>query len=516
MTALDRAKFYSELTPKEAAALFWDWRFWARPEQIAPTALPNGEPWSIWLVLAGRGFGKTRLGAEWVRDNICGRTPMSGGKWRRIALVAETAADARDVMAEGPSGILAVHPPEFRPKYEPSKRRIVWPNGAVATLFSAEDPEQLRGPEHEAAWCDEVAKWRYAQETWDMLQFGMRLGDNPQQLVTTTPRPIPLVREIMADRGTVTTRGATYDNMANLAPKFIERMRNKYEGTRLGRQELRAEILDDVPGALWTRDMLDAARLRPDPVTGAPPSLPDMVRVVVAVDPSGSSGEDGSADDIGIVVGGLGTDGLAYVLADESCNEGPSGWAKRAVNAYKYHQADVIVAETNYGGAMVELTVRSVDRNVNFKMVSASRGKVVRATPVAALYEQGRVRHVGAFAAMEDQLCSFTNTGYLGSGSPDRADALVWLLTELLLGGDSKMGMLDYAKRVSASVASGVARPHLTLMRAPAGTSTVYFSTGEFRNVGVDGCALVPAADLEPLIRAGWVVVTDVENTPVS
>lgn len=443
----EREIFLMGLTREEMTALRWDWRFWARPEQVEP---PGN--WSVWLAMAGRGFGKTRLGSEWIREQVCGRTPLEAGRASRIALIAETAADARDVMVRGSGGILDCHPPEFRPTYTPSLRKLEWPNGAVAHTYSAEDPEQLRGPEHDLAWSDELAKWRYAQETWDMLQFGLRIGDNPRQLVTTTPRPIQILRELLKDLdkpgGTVLTRGSTFDNAANLARKFIDKIRDKYDGTRLGRQELHAEILDDVPGALWTRAMLD--RRTPSNPKGAgmgpDEKLPEMRRIAIGVDPSGSSGEPtddaDASDDIGIVGAGLGVDGQYYALEDASVNLGPAGWARRVVDTYKRLGGDVIVGEVNYGGAMVEFTIRTVDRKVPYKSVTASRGKVVRAEPVAALYEQGRVRHVGTLAKLEDQMCSMTSYGYEGKGSPDRVDALVWALTELAFGTRTKGGQV--------------------------------------------------------------------------
>jgi len=423
-----RREALAGLSEAARAALRHHWQFWARPNQIAPPG-----DWRCWLVLAGRGFGKTRAGAEWIRAIACGPTPLAAGRHARIAIVAETAADARDVLVEGDSGILAVHPPAFRPRYEPSKRRLSWANGAVATLFNAIEPDQLRGPQHDAAWCDELAKWRYARDTWDQLQFGLRLGAHPQAVVTTTPRPIAVLREILAAAETVTTRGATADNAANLAPSFMAAMLGRYAGTRLGRQELEAEMLDDIPGALWTRAMLDRALVR---------VVPALQRVVVAVDPSGAAGPDGddptggnaAGDEIGIVVAGLGVDGRGYVLADRSCRLSPDGWARRAVEAYAEFGADRIVAERNFGGAMVEAVIRARDRNVAFRAVTASRGKTARAEPVAALYEQGRVGHVGAHVNLEEQLLAMTPTGYLGRGSPDRADALVWALSELMLG----------------------------------------------------------------------------------
>lgn len=417
-----RQEALASLTDRQCEALLWDWQFWARPNQLPPAG-----SWLTWLVLAGRGFGKTRCGSEWVRSVACGQTPLAAGTHRRIAIVAETAADARDVMVEGESGILSVHPPDFRPLYEPSKRRLTWPNGAVATLYNAVEPDQLRGPQHDAAVCDELAKWRYARETWDQLQFGLRLG-HPRQVVTTTPRPIPLLKEIIAAPNTAVTRGSTFDNRANLAPAFLAEVTRRYEGTRLGRQELNAEILDDLPGALWTREVIDKARVR---------QAPDLQRIVVAIDPSGTGGDSDDGDSIGIVIAGKGVDGRGYVLADRTCKLSPDGWGRRAVAAYREFKADRIIAERNFGGAMVEHVIRTVDRSVSYKEVVASRGKVARAEPVAALYEQGRVSHVGALPELEDQLCLMLPDGYAGEGSPDRADALVWALSELMVTGSS-------------------------------------------------------------------------------
>ncbi len=375
---------------------------------------PEGK-WTVWLVMAGRGFGKSRIGAEWVRGLV------EMGKAKRIALVGETAADARDVMVEGESGLLSIYPPGKRPRYESSKRRLTWSNGAIATTYSAEEPDQLRGPQHDGAWCDEIAKWRYP-DAWDQLMFGLRLGDDPRCVATTTPRPVKLIKELLADPSTVVTRGSTYENLANLAPSFAQKIIRKYEGTRLGRQELNAEVLEDVAGALWNRAMLDALRVK---------AAPFLARIVVAIDPAVSSGED--ADETGIVAAGVGSEGHAYVLSDGSGRYTPEGWAKEAVAMYRRFRADRVVGEVNNGGDMVEATLRVIDPGVSYRAVRASRGKVVRAEPIAALYEQGRVHHVGAFAQLEDQMCAFTTDfdrrayGY----SPDRVDALVWALTEL-------------------------------------------------------------------------------------
>jgi predicted phage terminase large subunit-like protein len=384
----------------------------ARPEQIPP----DGD-WDIWLILAGRGWGKTRTGAQWVREAV-----QNGA--RRIALIGETASDARDVMIEGVSGILSVYPVEAeRPLYEPSKRRLTWPNGAIATTFNATEPDQLRGPNFDLAWCDELAKWRYARETWDQLQFGLRLGDHPRVLVTTTPRPIELVKAIVAgSEGKVhITRGATMDNRSNLAAKFLEKIQLRYEGTRLGRQELRGEILGDIPNALWTYGQIEASRVRThDPLN----------RVVVSVDPAISNTED--SDEHGIIVAGVNHKSQeAYVLEDASMSGSPLEWARRAVNLYDTHQADAIVIEVNQGGDMVAQTLRSVRNNVKIKEVRATRGKHVRAEPIASMYEQGRVHHVGSFPALETQMTQMTTFGYEGAGSPDRVDALVWAMTDL-------------------------------------------------------------------------------------
>lgn len=435
----ERNQLLTALDPEARAALRWHWPFWARPNQLEPEG-----HWRVWAAIAGRGFGKTRLGAEWVRKVTCGPTPLSGGRHSRIAIIAETAADARDVLVEGDSGILAVHPPEFRPMYEPSKRRLTWANGAIATIFNAVEPDQLRGPQHDAALCDELAKWHYARETWDQLQFGMRLGSHPQIVVATTPRPIQILKEILDAPDTVVTRGTTLDNKDNLAPSFMAAIVSRFAGTRLGRQELDAEILEDVPGALWTRAMLDETRQK---------TRPDLRRVVVAVDPSGTKGDQGN-DEVGIVVAGIGFDERAYVLEDFSCNMSPQGWARRAIDAYALHGADVIVAESNFGGAMVEAVIRAADPNANVRTVTASRGKIARAEPVAALYEQKRVSHVGSFPALEDQLCAMTTNGYVGQGSPDRADAAVWALTELMLDRTPSAGFLAMIREDNAAKAA--------------------------------------------------------------
>ena len=396
----------ASLTQSQADDLLYDWRFWARPAQLAPPG-----DWLTWLVLAGRGYGKTRTGAEWIRAK------MESGLFRRAALVAPTTSDARDVVVEGESGILAICPPWNMPLYEATKRRLTWPNGARATLYSAEEPKRLRGPQHDIAWADELAAWKY-DETWDMLMFGLRAGPNPQVAVTTTPRPTPAIKDLVASATTVLTGGTTYENRANLAPQFYQRIVAKYAGTRLGRQELLAQILEDNPYALWKLTRIDELRTA---------AAPDLVRVVVAVDPSATGGKN--ADEAGIIAAGIGADGHGYILGDDTLRASPHGWGSKAVLAYHAHSADRIVAEVNNGGEMVELTIRTVDEGVAYKAVHASRGKRTRAEPVAALYEQGRVHHVGAFSKLEDEM-----TGWVpGAPSPNRMDALVWALTELML-----------------------------------------------------------------------------------
>jgi len=418
LLAGDVELLYHALGDGGSARLLDDWHLWARPEQLAP-----GGEWTSWLYMGGRGAGKTRAGAEWIRARV------ESGLGRRIALVAGTAADARNVMIEGESGLLAIASASDRPRFEPSKRRLTWPNGAVATLFSAEQPESLRGPQHDTAWCDELAKWKYLERAWDNLQLGLRLGRMPRQVITTTPRALAALKTIIARSDTVVTRGTSYDNRANLAPAYFAHIIRRYEGTRFGRQEINAELLDDVQGALWTRAMLDQARL------GESAAAPQMVRVVVGVDPSGTRGEDDRAS-IGIVAAGKGDDGLGYVLADFTCALSPAGWGRRVAEAASAHRADCVVAEGNFGGAMVESVLATANTSARVRMVTASRGKIVRAEPIAALYEQNRVRHAGVFGALEDQLVAFTTEGYVGEGSPDRADAMIWALTKLMLHQD--------------------------------------------------------------------------------
>lgn len=450
----------SELSLEARANLNYDWKFWARQNQIAPEG-----PWSTWLILAGRGFGKTRCGAETIRSLVCGTTPLSAGQCKRIALVAETASDARDVMVEGESGLLAVHPPSFKPLYEPSKRRITWPNGAIATLYNATEPDQLRGPQHDGAWCDELAKWQYCQETWDQLQFGLRLGDHPRTVVTTTPRPLPLIRRLVADPNVAVTRGATWDNAANMPASFIREIEEKYGGTRLGRQELEGEILNDIPGALWNREMIDTHRLKEAPA--------DLLRVIVAVDPATSNNE--GSDENGVVVVGLArdADGYArgYILEDASLKGSPEAWSRVAVRMFRKWSADKIVAEKNQGGDMVLSIIRAADRSVPVTLVHASRGKHVRAEPVSALYEQGRVHHCGRFDKLEDQMCLFSvdNLRSSNMGSPDRVDALVWGLTEIFDKITGRRKAPETKKDTVGTTVNGVWRPVGPLDDVPTG-----------------------------------------------
>src|ERR1700751_1791540 len=424
------------LSPAEARALLYDWQFWARPAQLPP---PGN--WRVWLLLAGRGFGKTRTGAELIRARVANATA------RRLALVAPTAADARNVMVEGESGILAISPPWDRPRYEPSKRRLTWPNGAIATLYSADEPERLRGPQHDATWCDELGSWGHP-EAWDMLMFGLRLGTDPRVVVTTTPRTTSLIRGLIADPAVIATRGTTYENRANLASAFFGQIIRKYQGTRLGRQELEAELLEDVPGALWNRGLLEGSRAR---------AAPPLTRVVVAIDPAASSTE--RADETGIIVAGKDAGGRGWVLADASGRYQPTEWAKAAVSVYRAHKADRIVAEVNNGGDMVEATLPVVVPKRPFSAVRASRGKVTRAEPIAALYEQGRVHQLGVFPQLEDQMCAFTadahgNVSTRSAGySPDRVDALVWALTALLVESMPAEGIYEMYRQLSGQLA---------------------------------------------------------------
>jgi phage terminase large subunit-like protein len=421
MTLQSGGEWLDNLTPPEWEELERRVR-WVNEEARVEQLTPEGD-WLVWLLLAGRGFGKTRTAAE----DAAGYGLDNPGS--RIAVVAETFSDGRDVCMEGESGLLACLPESMLKLWNRSLGELVLSNGTIYKLFSGDKPDGLRGYQFHRAWVDELAKFRYYRETWTQLMLGLRLGTNPQAVVTTTPRPISLLKELRKRENTFVTTGSTFDNAANLAAPFLQEIRDRYEGTRTGRQELYAEILDDVPGALWTRVMLEDAW-----VTEAP----QMQRVVVAIDPAVTSGED--ADETGIVVAGKGVDGFGYVLADRTCRLSPDGWAKRAVLAAEEFQADRIVAEVNNGGDLVERVIRTTDPTASYKKVHASRGKRVRAEPIAALYEQGKVSHVGGFAELEDQMVSFVPEGM--DGSPDRVDALVWALTELMLEPAATMALI--------------------------------------------------------------------------
>jgi phage terminase large subunit-like protein len=401
-------------------------RFWpirCRPDQRQPGLSRHHDPWTIWLMLGRRGAGKTRSGSEWVRGLALGEPDFTAAPHRRIALIGETFADARNVMVEGPSGILAVHARHERPTWSPSLRKLEWPNGAVAHVFSAEDPDSLRGPQFEAAWADELAKWKHVDETWDMLQFGLRLGAHPRQMVTTTPRPIPLLKRFLSDPAVAVSRVRTSDNADHLAPAFLDAVVGRYAGTRLRRQELDGDIIEDRPDALWNREMIEASR-----IDAAPP----LMRIVVAVDPPASSSK--RADACGIVAAGMDEGGTAYVLEDATASGlKPPEWAAKAVALYRRLEADALIVETNQGGEMATGVVREVDPSVPVASVRATRGKYLRAEPVSVLYAQGRVRHVGALPELEDELCDFGPGGLTSGRSPDRMDALVWALTQLML-----------------------------------------------------------------------------------
>ncbi|MEO9599614.1 terminase family protein [Parasphingorhabdus sp.] len=419
-TALDRRTFLSRLSEREKQAFLYRWNFWARPEQRPPAG-----DWSIWLIMAGRGFGKTRAGAEWVR-HIAERDGSA-----RFALVGANYAETRTVMVEGDSGLLSIAPPSQRPVWEPSLKRLTWDNGAQAHLYSAAEPEGLRGPQHSHGWCDEIAKWMnnagQAEAVWDNLKMGLRLGFRPQLVATTTPRPVPLVRSLVSGDGVAITTGRTQDNDLHLPHAFLTAMTADYGGTRQGRQELDGELIEELEGALWTRAMIDGCRIRRDEQDVG------FTRIAIGVDPPASK----TGDACGIIVAGLGADGKAYVLGDCSVERAsPETWARRVADAADRFEADRIIAEANQGGAMVKSVLHAAQISLPVKLVHASRGKVARAEPVAALYENGRVHHAGAFPQLEDEMCGLlVGGGYEGPGrSPDRADALVWALTELMLG----------------------------------------------------------------------------------
>ncbi|MFA6266559.1 MAG: terminase family protein [Pseudolabrys sp.] len=408
--------------PPRLEQLRTDFGLVAHPHQRPPLAGRNGEPWQTWLILGGRGAGKTRAGAEWVR--AIARDDAKA----RIALVGETEHDVRTVMVEGVAGLLCVHPRWERPDWQPTLRRIEWPNGAVAEIFSAENYEGLRGPQFSAAWCDEFAKWRHAEATFDMLQFGLRLGARPRQVITTTPRPIALLKKLIANPSTALTRAGTVANAFNLAPSFVEQVIARYGGTRIGRQELDGEIVEDRADALWTRAGLESCR-----VDRAPPKELNLARIVVAIDPPASAKK--GADACGIVAAGRADNGMVYVIEDASvAGLTPQGWASKAVSLWRRLQADCLIAEVNQGGDMVSAVIKEVDHEVPVIATRATRGKYHRAEPVSQLYEQGRVKHAGVFPALEDEMCDFGLDGLSSGRSPDRLDALVWAVTALTFG----------------------------------------------------------------------------------
>lgn len=535
--------------------LIYKWSFWARDNQVAPLGL-----WTFWLLLAGRGFGKTRTGAEWVNDFV------QTGRAKRIHLVAPTAADVRKVMVEGESGILAISPPWNRPHFEPSKLQLTWPNGAIAQMFSAEEPERLRGPQCDLFWADELCAWQKLQETWDMLMFGFRLGRHPQGCITTTPKPVPILKELLQQEKSGTTRvvrGTTYENKGNLAPTFYTQVIKKYEGTRLGRQELKAEVLDDMPGALWARADIDRARrvcdvpflpLRADPQQPHPVMLEtddasgdirfslvsggydalrnrakaiiasvgeDLARITVNVDPNASNDE--GSDEIGITVTGKGVSGQGYVLADCSMRGSPNEWASTAVLLHDLFGADRIIGEANQGGNMVEHTITSAAKflkrqtpplrgsdYVAITLVHATRGKVTRAEPVSALYEQKRVSHVGSMPTLEDQMCLFTSDFDRKSMgfSPDRVDSLVWGLTHLFLEG-SDTGIMEHYQLAAMAQAANAQKqeesPDLIKLSSPKGVTSAYGIEGDRCMVDEDGFFYVKPGDVKGLRAAGFV-----------
>lgn len=425
-----REVFLDGLSANALGAMPWLWDVWAHPGHQKE---PGGD-WQTWVILGGRGAGKTRAGAEWVRAQVEGARPGAPGAARRVALVGETVDQVRAVMVEGDSGLLAVTPPDRRPDFLVSKNKLVWPNGAEAALMSAFNPEALRGPQFDCAWADELAKWEKCRDAWEMLQFCLRLGERPRVVVTTTPRDNEVLIEMLKDPSTVVTHAPSEANRAFLAPGFLERLRERLAGNWQARQELDGELVPERVGALWTPAMLDGCRVR---------EVPELDRVVVAVDPPVTA--SAGADECGIVVAGLSCEGersdwRVYVLADESvAGHSPRGWAEVAAEAYRAHQADRVVAEVNQGGDLVESVIRQVAPQISYRGVTAVRGKRLRAEPVAALYEQGRVHHLGAFPVLERQMCHFV-AGKRKDGikSPDRLDALVWAVTDLMLGGDQK------------------------------------------------------------------------------
>ena len=402
-----RAKILNELTEEEAQDILYDWEFWARPKQLPPPG-----DWLTWLILTGRGWGKTRTGAEWIIS-------YARKKAKHIALIGQTVADVRDTMIKvGPASILKVSRPDFMPEYTPSNRTLIWPNGVVATTYSGDNPDQVRGPSHDIVWIDELAKFQYPDDIWSNLMFGLREGEDMRILVTTTPRPIKLIKDLVNDLNTIPVRGSTYENKDNLPKKYFDYVIAPYVGTRLGQQEIEGKILEDNPNALWTRKIIDDNRVN---------KHPDLIRIVIGVDPEASDTE--TSAETGIIAAGIDDKGHGYILGDNTIKGSPDKWGNEVVTAYYKYSADRIAAEVNNGGDMVEFVIHTVDKNVAYKDVHAAKAKHTRAEPISALYEQGRIHHVGNFPDLEDQLCEWVP----GDISPDRLDALVWALTELML-----------------------------------------------------------------------------------
>jgi phage terminase large subunit-like protein len=472
-----------------ADALESDWATLARPNQLPP----EGDWWRIWLILAGRGFGKTRTICEFVRAEV------ERGAVARIAVVAATAADSRDVLVEGPAGLLAISPSWNKPTWEPTKRRLTWRNGAIATCYTADESDRLRGPQHDLAICDELAAWRYP-EAFDMLLLGLRMGKNPRVAIATTPRPTKIIRELIAReaKDVVITRGSTLENAANLAPAYIDQILERYRGTRLERQEVFGEVLEDTPGALWTRENLELTRVA---------EAPAMQRIVVAIDPAGSAEE--GADLTGIVVCGLGQDAPhGYVLDDLSGRFTPTEWARRALGAFHTWKADSIICEINYGGAMCAATIAAVDASVPVKTISSSRGKVLRAEPIAAFFAQRRAHIVGSQPELEDQACRFTaDWSRTRDGSPDRIDALVFAMTELLLVAPPG-GFIKEASLLPRPAVDGSVRPPIEM---PAELFGVFAAAAAGVGPDVDalgtiflGIDIRPGTKNPPLVILDW------------
>lgn len=410
----ERKEIINSLNDDEAEEILYDWKFWARPKQLPPPG-----DWLTWFIMTGRGWGKNFVGSNWINEQA-----KQGAQ--HIALIGQTKADVRDTMVElGPSSILKLARPGFRPEYEPSKRRVVWPNGCIATIYSGDEPDQVRGPSHDLAWIDELAKFQYPQDIWDNLLMGLRNREDLRILVTTTPRPILIIKQLKNDPDTRLVTGSTYENRNNLPKKYFDYIIKRYKDTRLGKQEIYGEILEDNPDALWNRNILENNRVN---------KAPELVRIAVAIDPEATANEMSS--ETGIIGGGISENGHCFILEDATIKASPDRWGNAAVTVYHKLLADLIIGEVNNGGDMVEHVIRSIDKKVSYKSVRASRGKYIRAEPVSALYAQGKIHHVGYFPGLEDQLCEWVP----GDKSPDRLDALVWLITELMLGEEKEPG----------------------------------------------------------------------------